>query len=80
VTAITSFLGWTPEQWTAARIWARRNGVAVPEKMFPDIFVHGPDEDVGPWHRLQSAWNRAGFSDKPSLDREMMLGTHQRID
>ena len=73
---VTQFLGWTPEQWTAVRLWARRHGVTVPAKMFPAFEQWEgrlmPTESIAPYQQLQHAWKSALGYREPSLGDEML--------
>lgn len=68
------FLGWTPAQWTALRMWAKRKGLPRPAK--PLLVTETKLSDlktIDAWFRLKVLWQSQQSDDiQPSIAEEII--------
>jgi hypothetical protein len=72
---IRTLLGWSAEEWAAARQWAMRNKIPLPDRTWPKTETYYGRllivDDMRPWLRIWYAWHHS-MPDKPNLGRELM--------
>ncbi|MGI4795441.1 MAG: hypothetical protein ACRYG8_15475 [Janthinobacterium lividum] len=74
MTEFSEFLGWTPAQWTALRMWAERKGLPRPAK--PLLVTEtklGDLETMDAWFRLKVLWQSQQPNEiQPSIGDEII--------
>jgi hypothetical protein len=79
MTDFSEFLGWTPAQWTALRMWAERKGLPRPAK--PLLVTEtklGDLKTIDAWFRLKVLWqSQQSDNVPPSIGEEIIHLLHK---